>query len=569
MSSLDPSFTLLAQSRYGTAHPNPTFDFLSGFAPRKLKDLFKWVEYLFYNSAHIFAALKKFSEYPITEITFTDSSDVGLKDKWKEILHETLDIKAISIKTGLDLHLYGNSFISVYKPFNRSLVCKTCNQATNINKLKQYKFKLKSLSFTYRCPSCGNKVQGKIKDEPVATIKRVNVIRWDPKLMDISHNPITGESIYYYTVPNEIKSRVQRGDKHIINTMPIEFLQAIRNKKIFEFAKDQIYHMKIDPPAGIESQWGFPPLTATIKLFFYAAVLRKANEAIALDHIVPFRVLHPAAISGNADPAQLMSLDRWQEELQQNIKRWRRDPLHIMFAPAALGVTMMGGQGKALMTLGEVQEAEANIIAAMGIPKEFLYGGLSFTGSAITLRMLENQLETYTGHLNRQMNWITKQLGKVLDLKVIEAKYTPFKLVDDTEQKQLMLQLNQMKPLVSDSTIMSMLDIDLDDERDKRKQEALTEARWNVDLQNEMQTLQNNLAMQARQEAQSGTGLAYNPQAVLAKAEEIADILLRQSDGDRRSTMAHLSQEDPVMYAVVKDRVATMQALQKKQSTGA
>jgi len=261
----------------------------------------------------------------------------------------------------------------------------------------------------------------------------------------------------------------------------------------------------------------------------------------------------------------MMSLQRWQQELKTNLQRWRRDPLHIMFAPAALGVTMMGGQGKALMTLGEVQEAEANIIAAMGIPKEFLYGGLSFTGSAITLRMLENQLETYTGYLNRQLNWIIKQTGKVLSLKPLEAKYTPFKLVDDSEQKQLMIQLNQMKPLVSDSTIMSMLDIDLDDERTKRKEETLSEARWNQDIQKELQTMQNNLAMQARQEAQSGTGLAYNPQAVLAKAEEILNTLRMQSEGERRSVMAHLSQEDPVMYAVVKERWETVQAVEKRQ----
>lgn len=564
-----PSFSLLAQTRYGSSHPNPTFDFLSGFAPRKLKDLFRWVEYLYYNSAHIFAALKKFSEYPITDVTFPDNVEEGLKKSWTRILDDVLNMKAISIKTGLDLQLYGNSFISVYKPFNRYLICGSCKQQTNIKKVKSYKFKLKTITFSYKCPSCGSKVNGTIKDEPVQSEKRINVIRWDPKLMDINHNAITGESVYYYTLSQDIKSRIQRGDKHIINTMPKEFLQAVKSKKTFEFAPGQIYHMKVDPPAGVESHWGFPPLTATIKLFFYAAVLRKANEAIALDHIVPFRVLHPAPISGNADPAQMMSLNRWQQELEQNIKRWRRDPLHIMFAPAALGVTMMGGQGKALMTLGEVQEAEANIIAAMGIPKEFLYGGLSFTGSAITLRMLENQLATYTGHLNRQLNWIIKQTGKILSIKPLKAEYTPFKLVDDSEQKQLLIQLNQMKPLVSDSTIMSMMDIDVDDERDKRKQETLTDARWNVEVQEELTKLQNNLALKARREAQSGEGLSYNPQAVIARAEEIVQLLMQKSDGERKSVMSHLSQEDPVMYAVVKDRLATMQALQKKQSQGA
>jgi len=555
----------LATSRGGASHPNPMFDFLTGFAPRKLKDLFRWVEYLYYNSAHIFAALKKFAEYPITDITI-DSNDEALKDNWTRVLEKSLKIKSISIKTGLDLHLYGNSFISVYHPFNRFLLCNSCGARTGIKKVK-YKFKLKAMSFSYHCPSCHSRVSGKLKDEKVSDEKRINVIRWDPKLMDINHNPITGESKYYYTIPQELKHKVEKGDAHIINTLPVEFLRAIKEDKVFEFADDHLYHMKIDPPAGIEAQWGFPPLTSTIKLFFYTAILRKANESIALEHIVPFRVLHPAPISGTADPASTLNMLKWRQELETNIKQWRRDPLHIMFAPAALGVTMMGGQGRSLLTLGEVKDAEDNIIAAMGIPREFLYGGLSFTGSAITLRMLENQLETYTSHLNEQLNWIVGQSATILGWKSAEVHYTPFKLIDDAQQKQSLLNLNAMKPLVSDGTILELHDIDINKERGKRQQEMLDETRFQMETQQKMEKLQNSLAQQATQESQSGTGLSYNPQMVIAQAEQIIQQMQRMDPGSQKSLMAQLSQEDAVMYAVVKDRWATMQSMQKQQAT--
>jgi len=560
------SFGDLGGNKGGTSHPNPMFDFLTGFAPRKLKDLFRWVEYLYYNSAHIFAALKKFSEYPITEVKF-NCTEQALQDNWKKLLETNIKIKNIAIKSGLDLQLYGNSFISVYKPFNRFLVCDHCDSRSGIKKL-EYKFKLKSMQFSYKCPSCQTHTTGKIKDEPSSDKTRINVIRWDPKLIDINFNPITGESKYYYTIPQELKSKVQKGDAHIVNTMPVEFLKAMKEDKVFEFAEGQIYHMKIDPPAGIEAQWGFPPLTATIKLFFYAAILRKANEAIALEHITPFRVLHPAPISGTADPASQINLGKWTSELKTNIAKWRRDPLHIMFAPAALGVTMMGGNGRALLTLGEVKEAEDNIIAAMGIPREFLYGGLSFTGSAITLRMLENQLQTYASHLEEQLNWVIDQVAKILGWKSIEAEYIPFKLIDDAQQKQMLMQLNMTKPLVSDDTLLAMHDIDLNEERDKRKQEQLDEARFSMDLQREMQNLQNTLAEQAAQEAASGggAGLAYNPMQVMQRADEIVGTLQQMDPGTARSHMDHLSQEDPVMYAVVKDRLASQQQMAKQQA---
>jgi hypothetical protein len=416
--------------------------------------------------------------------------------------------------------------------------------------------------------NCNSNVQGKIKDEPVANKEKINVIRWDPKLIDINYNPITGESKYYYTIPQDLKSKIQKGDTHIISTMPYEFLKALQKETVFEFAEGQVYHMKVDPPAGIEAQWGFPPLTSTIKLFFYAAILRKANEAIALEYITPFRVLHPAPITGTADPAMQINLAKWRQELQNNIRKWRRDPLHIMFAPAALGVTMMGGNGRALLTLGEVKEAEDNIIAAMGIPREFLYGGLSFTGSAITLRMLENQLQTYTNHLNDQLNWIISHVAKVLGWNTVEGEYTPFKLIDDAQQKQMLLALNQVNQSISTTTMLELHDMDIWDERGKRKQEQLDEARMSMELQKELQALQNTLAMQAQNEAAAGggNGLAYNPQQVLARAEEVVSALQQMDSGTARSHMDHLSQEDPVMYAVVKDRMDTQNQMAKQQA---
>lgn len=564
---MSDSFNSLTGARGGASHPNPMFDFLTGFAPRKLKDLFRWVEYLYYNSAHVFAALKKFSEYPVTDLDI-DSADEALVKNWTDLLHDHLKIRAVSVKTGLDMHLYGNSMISVYAPFNRFLICSKCNARAGIRQVN-YKFKLKSMSFHYTCPACHTKSVGKLEDKRVAAKERINVIRWDPKLMDINHNPITGEDEYYYTIPQELKRKVEKSDAHIINTMPEEFLLAIRDNKVFKFAPGQIYHMKIDPPAGLESQWGFPPLTSTIKLFFYAAVLRKANEAIALEHIVPFRVLHPAPISGNADPATQLNMGQWKSELQSNIKKWRRDPLHVMFAPAALGVTMMGGQGRSLLTLGEVKDAEDNIIAAMGIPREFLYGGLSFTGSAITLRMLENQLETYTAHLDSQMKWIIKQVSNIMGWKPVEAEFTSFKLMDDAQQKASVAQLYQAMGTISQDTIMTMHDMDINKERKKRRQESLDETRFQMELQLEQQKIQNTLAAQARSEAASGGGMNYNPMQILAEADNLVQQLSQMEQGQKQSYLSHLSQEDPVMYAVVKDRLATQNTMQRQEAATA
>jgi len=44
----------------GVGHSNPYYTYSQLYAPKRLKELFKMCEYLFYNSPHIFAALRKF-----------------------------------------------------------------------------------------------------------------------------------------------------------------------------------------------------------------------------------------------------------------------------------------------------------------------------------------------------------------------------------------------------------------------------------------------------------------------------------------------------------------------------
>jgi len=338
------------------SHPNPAFDFLTGFVPRKLKDLFKWTEYLVYNSAHIYAALRKFGELVVTDIKYTTTNDV-LKRSYKRLYERQVKIKNALLLASLDKHVYGNHFTSLYKPFIRQLKCDSCSSLVNIEQLNDYKFDLKKLQFSYECPACSKDTQSKAYDRKIVAPDKIHIIRWDPKLMDIDYNAITGQSVYYYQIPEDVQAQIRAGSKHILNSTPMEFIECVRDKKTFRFENDALFHIKVGAPAGIDQQWGFPPLASTIKLFLYTMVLRKANEAIALEHVVPMRVLHPAQ-HGAQDFTQMISMGRWQEEMKHNIRRWRRDPLHVMFAPVPLGVSHLGGDGRAMLTLGELQEAE-------------------------------------------------------------------------------------------------------------------------------------------------------------------------------------------------------------------
>lgn len=535
------------------------------FSSRNLKQLFRWTEYLYYNSAQIFAGTRKFAEYPITELEYMSDSD-KLTSLYRRLLEDIVGIKRNLIKASIDLQVYGNSFTSIHLPFKRYLKCAKC-QFKQVAEIIDYSYNPNTAEFKHTCGDCGTKATSIVVDTLQISPEKINIVRWDPKLIQISYNSVTGESEYYLQVPSELKSKVQGGDKHLITTLPKPILETIAAGELFKFNNDEIFHMRADAPAGVQSGWGYPPLVACMPLFYHASVLRKANESIALERIVPMRVMHPQAISGNADPILSLSMGKFMSEVEDNISKWRRDPNHIMMSPVAVGVSQVGGEGRALMVNAEIQQAEDNIIAAMGFPKEFVYGGLSYTGSSVTLRMLENQLESSVFQLTQLLRWLTNKMGKFLGWEKCQVGLGDFKMIDDVSQKQLVMQLFQMG-MVSKTTVAEAHGIDIAEEREKIKQENLTDARFQKELELDMMDMQKDLSQQARQMAadQAPGGLNYDQQAVIGEAENIAMQLMQMDPGSRKSQLASLQAEDYVMYSVVIQRLEQIQLDQKNQA---
>jgi len=535
------------------------------FSSRNLKQLFRWTEYLYYNSAQIYAGTRKFAEYPITELEYMSDSD-KLTSLYRRLLEDIVGIKRNLIKASIDLQVYGNSFTSLHLPFKRYLKCSKC-QFKQVAEVIDYKFNPNKATFKHTCGDCGYSGESVVVDKLQISPEKINIVRWDPKLIQISYNSVTNESEYYLQVPSDLKSKVMAGDKHLITTLPKPILDTISKGELFKFNRDELFHMKADSPAGVQSGWGYPPLVACMPLFYHASVLRKANESIALERIVPMRVMHPQAISGNADPILSLSMGKFMSEVEDNITKWRRDPNHIMMSPVAVGVSQVGGEGRALMVNAEIQQAEDNIIAAMGFPKEFVYGGLSYTGSSVTLRMLENQLESSVFQITQLLSWLTNKMGKFLGWEKCEVGLGDFKMIDDVSQKQLVMQLFQMG-MVSKTTVAEAHGIDIAEEREKIKQENLTDARFQKELELDMMDLQKDISQQARQMAaeQGGGGLAYDQQAVIGQAEQIAMQFMQMDPGSRKSQLASLQAEDYVMYSVVIQRLEQMQLDQKNQA---
>lgn len=552
------------------SHPNPMFDYLTGFIPRKLKDLFKWSEFLSIQSAHIYATVKKFGEYPITTLEYETQSEKE-REQRKELYEQKLHLRSFATECSFDKFVYGNVFASVYKPFRRLLPCEHCRQRTNI-RFVDYKFNLDKLLFTFKCPGCKHTSSVKPIDHKLLNPEQMKLIRWVPKDIDIDYNPVSRESVYYYSIPRDQVSDVRNGSRVLIDSMPIEFLEAMQQRRVFQFAPKSLFHMKMPGPSGLDGAWGIPPITAAIRLFLFTAILRRANEAIGLDHITPFRVFFPQGGNGNGDPLAGSNLQLWKEQVTANYQRFRRDPLQIMMAPSPLGYQSVGGEGRALMVTAEIQEAEKGIVLCFGVPMDFIENGLGNIRGEQQLRQLENQLQSHVDDMNGMAQWVENESSKFFNRKPIPVKFTPFKMLDDETRQGFMLQTWQAGK-TSDTTALKAFGIDAQAERRQRKEDMIAEQRMQMEANREIESLQNSLAQSAQNaaaQAQQG-GAKYDISAVMAEADQLAQEYAALDEGSRRSQLDALGQEDPVMQAVVSKRLEQMNqnATQEAKAQGA
>ena len=351
-----------------------------------------------------------------------------------------------------------------------------------------------------------------------------------------------------------------------MDRMPWEYIQAMKTKKLFRFNNDKIYHLKNPSPAGVSQEWGFPGLLCALKPYFYTAVLKKANEATAFERLKPWRVLYPEGNNPLANPATMINMSKWKSELQNAVKTWRRDPDAIKISPVPVGMQQIGGDGRALLLNNEIKMEEENTITSMGVPLEFVRGGLSHAGGSVTLRMLENSLFTYSSQLNKGLQWITDEVNGYMSYEKVETEMVPFKLVDDVQQKQLIYQM-WAEGKISDTAASEYFDIDFAKEREKIESDTAQNAKSEARTQRILEDIQNNVATQVRQQAQ-GDPLSYDPQAVFQVAQEQAMQMTQMPAEHRKQALAQMEQTDPVLHALVQKLVRTIFQSQQSQGVG-
>ena len=558
-------------ARDGVTYPSPFFDIGHTYMPPDFKSLFKWCRYFFLSDPLVHTAVFKSATYPITQVRL-DSENIGNHEKWDHMLNGILQVNKQQMGFGLDYFGYGNAFVGISFPFNKHLICKKCGHAHDV---RGFNYRFRSYRYEGKCNSCGHRGQMSVYDQYVRDPSRIRLMRYSPEDISIEERPHC-EPKLWYKMPGGLRADIRQGKRGAVEELPDIYITAARRGE--SILLEHVYHMSrpdmSDTGKGDTKGWGFPLIFPVMKDLYFLRILRKAQEMIAQDHIIPMRVIFPS--QGNqSDVFGNLVMSTWSRRVRGELERWKKDPNYIPIMPVPIESVNIGGQGKALMLAQDYRFTEESAIMGMLLPIEFVKGGTGYAGTSLSMHMLRNLFDPYRSDYKHFLsNFVVPSIAKYMGWEPIKVDLHPLKQADLLQRTALTLQLNSAGK-VSDDTLLSELDYSSSEETMKIERESSRQMRnmtaqgtQQAHIQGQAGQIQMRYQSRAQEEAQGQAQqvehhMDYVPQmelppepqqgqggALQAVAAQMARNLSRLPDQELYSSLNYMKQYPQLHNAV-------------------
>jgi len=408
-------------------YPSPFFDLAQTYMPANIKDTFEWCAYYFQTNPIINGVVTKLSSYAITDLIYGDPVESGT---FKKLFEGPLNLRTFLVEFGLDRNCFGNAFASVVFPFKKMLGCRSCGTVVEATKA-DYTFR--SGKFVLKCGKCKFEGEARAKDETIPAANQIRLKRWSPRQITIRTNESTGERRYFYSLSRSARNEILLGNRKTLESTPQPFIDAVHGNKLIELDPTKLFHSRRPSISRdiTDAGWGTPIIMPVLKDIFLLQVLKKSQEVVAMEYILPFRSLFPEVRADGNNVYGQVNLTSWQNSVKREISQWKKDPGHIAVFPVPIGQQTMGGQGRSMLLHQEVRVYSDQIIAGMGVPTGFYYGEALYSGASVNLRAMENEFLAYRQDMQHLVEFFVKGIANGLGISPIDVKFREFKMADD------------------------------------------------------------------------------------------------------------------------------------------
>lgn len=557
-------------NRMGYQFPDPFLDMASLTLPRSMRDALDVCEFIWLKNGTYRMGTSRIVRYFITDIKFS-GQDEEKSANLKNFLKHRLKVTEQLMMIGDEFLSYGNSFSSVVIPFRRYLRCAVCNKTDKpIENAEGWEFK--DFKFKAYCSVCKKKTTHNHLDRRSMEEKLIRIKRWSPKEIRLVYHPHSGRYSYFWDIPRWLRTEIKRGTRFYVQDMPWEVIETIRRGELFAFDPGVVYHMKEEPLAGIDSKgWGIPRLISNFSQAWYVQLLKRANESIASDFVVPFRVLTPDVAPGQIDPVMNADLGRFSSSVLGMLDQHRMDPAQWHTLPFPLKYQALGGEAQALATPDLLTQGTDDLLNGIGVPAQLYRMDLELNVLPTALRLFQQSWPHLVSGFNGWLEWMIETVCTAMNWDKPETtELTPVTMADDIELRQTWLQLAASN-LVSKQTAFSPWGLNPKEETAKvfREQADFFEAqkKFEEDMK-QRQTNSDQLKGQGGQgggqggspmpmgtaSGGGGQGGPITPMDLAAQAQQIAQQLLQPgvTDADRRRQLTQLKNSNNTLWALVK-----------------
>lgn len=531
------------------AFSNPFLSISSKWMPKSMRQMLDLCEWMYLNNSTYKAAIERIARLFYTFPEYDTAENISSVEVIKDFVSNSIDFRRRIITCGRDYLGYGNAFIGLFLPFKRWIKCPTCK--------KTYPAEHIDLDFSSDGHFTGTCVCGArpnkffYRDTPLKNLDKINIIRFSPKEMEIVTNKISNTSTYYWKMLPRDKQQIMQGKgTTLIKEMPIEILTAAFTDKKIQFANDEILHIKDESLAGIDMEWGTPFALSCFPLIFYIAILRKANEAISMDYIIPLRIIFPQSSTSNQE-ASYMNLGNFVGRIREILKHHRADPADYHVCPVPVGYQTMGGEKRSLMISDDIKLSTDELLSSMGFPAEL------FQTSPMALRLLENTFDL-TAIYNKIFKWVFKRVTAYMSMDNVDVALTPLRLADDMERRNMIMNLSAAQK-ISDISLLEMYNMDYEKEQEKKLKQMQIIAKLETKAEKDKQKEQ-----QMQDQAAGGPSQASTPTEIMQTAGEKAQQLIMMPESMRRSELDTLLKTNPLLHHAIR---AEMESQRGKMGT--
>ena len=496
--------------------PDPFCDVASLSMPESIQSALRWCEYILNANGPYRQAIDRVVSYFITDVEIKDIGEKSVgreeKEKFGQFLEETLSIKNVLHTVAMDYLTYGNSFTTLLVPFRRYLSCKKCGLEMPLDRVhntKQCAFAWKNFEFIATCPNCKNTGPWRHIDRRSGDTGNITVKRWSPHEMDLIWDPYTGDCTYVWKIPEDYRNMIRQGHLHQLERASWEVIQAIKDGKNLMFDKGVVYHLKEDALSGMRNRgWGISRVLANFRQAWYVQILQRYNEAVALDYVIPFRVITPAPRGGDpasGDPVHSINLSSFSARVSSMIRARRSDPARWNVLPFPVNYQALGGDASQLAPKDLLDQGLDTLLKCIGMPVELFNGTLSFQAAPAALRLFEANWSHLPHNLNRFLNDLVESVSRVMSWEPVSAKLVRVTHADDLNRQMAKLQLMQGQQ-ISQTTGLSSVGLDYREEMKQMLDEQRIYAEEQARMQVEMQQAQQMQAMSQPPDMMAGVG---------------------------------------------------------------